>query len=57
MTKTTFDIVFMVGALAVMLFLKYFELLENYIPSSFIPLLIAYYLGQYGQRKFGNEKS
>ena len=53
--KRTFDIIFIIVSTAILIALSEYGLLENYMPFSLIPILIAYQLGQYSQRKFKNE--
>lgn len=52
MKKIVFDILFIFGAAAIMLVL--FKVLPSneYIAFSFLPVLIAYWVGQFAQRKF-----
>ena len=56
MNKTTFGLLFLVISAGILLTLSYFDLLEQYIGFSLIPILGAYQLGQYSERKFKNDK-
>ena len=53
MKKTVFDILFLFGAAAI-LFVMFKVLPTNkYIAFSYLPVLIAYWVGQLAQRKYG----
>ncbi len=52
MTKRMFDAIFMIVAAIILVVLLEYGLLEKYIGFSLIPILIAYQLGQYSERKF-----
>ena len=52
MKKRIFDMIFIIISTIVLIVLSEYELLEKYIAFSLIPVLIAYYLGQYSERKF-----
>ncbi len=52
MRKKIFDIIFIVLATAILVFLSEYGILEKYIAFSLIPILISYLLGQYSERKF-----
>jgi len=54
MRKRTFDIVFIILATALLVLLSEYRILEKYIAFSIVPILIAYFLGQYSERKFRN---
>ncbi len=54
MRKRTFDIVFIILATALLILLSEYGILEKYIAFSIVPILIAYFLGQYSERKFRN---
>ncbi len=54
MRKRTFDIIFIILSTAILIVLSEYEILEKYIAFSIIPILIAYFLGQYSERKFKN---
>lgn len=54
MRKTTFDIIFIVIATSILILLSEYGILAKYIAFSIIPILIAYFLGQYSERKFRN---
>lgn len=53
--KRTFDLIFIIVSTAILIVLSEYGLLEKYIAFSLIPILIAYQLGQYSERKFKNE--
>jgi len=53
MRKLVFDIVFIICATVVLILLFEYALLEKYIAFSLIPILIAYFSGQFSERKFG----
>ena len=52
MKKRFFDIIFIIISAIILLVLIEYELLEKYIGFGLIPILIAYQLGQYSERKF-----
>ena len=52
MRKRFFDIFFMIISAIILVILIEYGLLEKYIGFSLIPILIAYQLGQYSERKF-----
>ena len=51
-TKRTFDIIFIILSAIILSALIYFDLIEKYIGFALIPILIAYQLGKYSERKF-----
>ncbi len=53
--KTIFDITFIVVATLILILLDQYGLLEKYLGFALIPILIAYFLGQYSGRKFVRE--
>ncbi|MGJ5640789.1 hypothetical protein [Formosa sp. S-31] len=53
--KRTFDFIFIVVSTAILLTLSAYGLLEKYMAFALIPILIAYQLGQYSERKFKNK--
>lgn len=55
MKKWLFDGLFIMFSAVVMLALNEFNLLERYIGYAMIPVLIAYLLGQYSEKKFGGK--
>ena len=55
MKKRIFDLIFIVIATVILIALYNYGLLEKYIAFSLIPILIAYQLGQYSERKFKDE--
>ena len=52
MKKRTFDIIFIIISTIMLIVLSEYRLLEKYLAFSLIPILIAYQLGQYSERKF-----
>ncbi|MBF8149634.1 hypothetical protein ITJ86_06970 [Winogradskyella sp. F6397] len=54
MRKRTFDIIFIVLSTGILILLSEYGVLENYIAFSILPIIIAYFLGQYSERKFRN---
>ena len=52
MKKRIFDIIFIVVSALVLVFLLESEISDKFIGFLLIPILIAYYLGQYSERKF-----
>ncbi|AMC10264.1 hypothetical protein Lupro_02895 [Lutibacter profundi] len=52
MKKRTFDIIFIIISTIILIALSEYGLLEKYMAFSLIPILIAYQLGQYSERKF-----
>ncbi len=50
--KRIFDVVFMVIAAIILALLLEYGFLEKYIGFSLIPILIAYQVGQYSERRF-----
>jgi len=53
--KRTFDLIFIIVSTAILIALSEYGLLEKYMAFALIPILVAYQLGQYSQRKFKNE--
>jgi len=53
--KRTFDLIFILVSTAILITLSEYGLLEKYMAFSLIPILIAYQLGQYSERKFKNK--
>jgi hypothetical protein len=49
--KIMFDLIFIVMAAIILTVLIEFGLIEKYIGFALIPILIAYYLGQFVERK------
>ena len=52
MNKRIFDIIFMIISTIILVILLEYGFLEKYIGFALIPILIAYQLGQYSERKF-----
>ena len=50
--KRIFDIIFIIVSAAILIALSEYELLEKYMAFSLIPIMIAYFLGQYSERNF-----
>lgn len=57
MKKITFDIIFIAIATGILLLINHYGYLEKYIAFSLLPIVIAYFLGQYAERKFGNRNT
>ncbi len=55
MKKRIFDIIFIIISTIILIALSEYGLLEKYIAFSLIPILSAYLLGQYSERKFKND--
>ena len=55
MKKRIFDIVFVIISTVILIALSEYGLLEKYMAFSLIPILIAYVLGKYSERKFKND--
>jgi len=56
MKKRIFDIIFIIISAIILIILTEYDLLEKNIGFSLIPILIAYQLGQYSERKFKKKK-
>jgi len=52
MRKLIFDIIFITSAAITLILLHEFGWIEKHGAFSLIPMLIAYFLGQYSERKF-----
>lgn len=52
MSKRIADVIFIIVAAAILIGFLEYGILEEYMDFSLIPILIAYYLGQFVQRKF-----
>lgn len=52
MKKRIFDIIFIIVSTAILIVLSQYGLLEKYMAFALIPILIAYQLGQYSERRF-----
>jgi len=50
--KMIFDVVFIIISATVLISLDYFGLLEKYVGYGLIPILIAYYFGQYSGKRY-----
>jgi len=50
-TKRAFDLFFIIISTLIFITLSEYGLLEKHMAFSLIPILIAYFLGQYSQRK------
>lgn len=56
MTKTTFDVVFIICFTAILILLNELGVLKPYFHVLLIPIVIfSYYMGQYSQRKHGRK--
>jgi len=51
-TKRTFDILFIFTSTAILLILQQFDFLKPNVGFALIPIIIAYQIGQFSQRKF-----
>ena len=52
MTKRLFDLIFIIISASILIILSEYDFLEKNMAFSFIPILIAYYLGQYSHLWF-----
>lgn len=52
MRKKIFDIIFMIISALILVVLLEYGFVEKYFGFALIPILIAYQLGQYSERKF-----
>ncbi len=52
MKKRAFDLIFIIVSALFLIGLIQFDLIEKHIGFALIPLLIAYHLGKYVERKF-----
>ena len=52
MKKRVFDLIFIIISASILVIFSEYDFLEKNMAFSFIPILIAYYLGQYSQIKF-----
>jgi hypothetical protein len=52
MKKRIVDLIFIVVSAFVLIVLSEYEVLEKYVGFSLIPILMAYFFGQYSERKF-----
>ena len=50
--KRLFDLLFIIVSAAILIVLAEYKLLEKYTEFSLIPILAAYFLGQFSERKF-----
>ncbi|RZK02462.1 MAG: hypothetical protein EOO46_18530 [Flavobacterium sp.] len=57
MNKTTFGLLFIVISAGILLILNHFGYLEKYSAFALIPILAAYFLGQFSERKFGTQSN
>jgi len=55
MKQRVFDVIFIIISAIILMILSVYGLLEKYMAYSLIPILIAYFLGQYSERKFRNK--
>lgn len=56
MKKRIFDAIFIIIAAAILIVLSQYGFLEKYIGLALIPILIAYQLDKYSERKFKKDK-
>jgi len=54
MKKRTFDLIFIIIATAILVVLSEYGILEKYVAFAIVPILVAYFLGQYSERRFRN---
>jgi len=54
MKKRLIDIAIIIIFGAILVIFQQFDIVENHISFALIPILIAYFLGQFIQRKFTN---
>jgi TctA family transporter len=52
MKKRTFDIIFIIIAAVILIVLLEYGTLKKHMDFALVPILIAYFLGQYSERKF-----
>lgn len=52
MRKKIFDAFFIVISTMILMIISYYDLLDIYMTYALIPILIAYYLGQFSERRF-----
>jgi hypothetical protein len=52
MKKRVFDLIFIIISASILVIFSEYDFLEKNMASSFIPILIAYYLGQYSHLWF-----
>lgn len=52
MKKGTFHIIFIAVTAVILLLVNQFGNAESYMAFSLIPILIAFYIGQFAERKF-----
>jgi predicted membrane protein len=51
-TKRAFDLIFIIISALILITFSEYGFLEGHMGFLLIPVLIAYYLGQYSERKF-----
>lgn len=56
MNKTRFNGLFILLSGAILLTLNHFDLLEKYVVFAMVPLMGAYFLGQYSEKKYGEKE-
>ena len=56
MKKELIDVLFILGMATVLIILMQFISPHKYIAFSFLPVLFAYWMGQWVQRKFSKKK-
>lgn len=52
MRKKIFDLIFILFSASLLILLAEFKLLEKYVAFAFLPIMMAYFLGQYSERTF-----
>ncbi len=53
--KIIFDLIFIVISTMILIIINQYGLLEKHLSFAFIPILIAYYLGRFIERKTGSK--
>ncbi|WP_170234432.1 MULTISPECIES: hypothetical protein [Bizionia] len=53
--KRTFDLLFIIISTSLLITFNAYNVLENYIAFALIPILMAYFLGQYSEKTFKNK--
>ncbi|SEA43975.1 hypothetical protein [Bizionia paragorgiae] len=52
MKKRTFDLIFIIISTVILVVLSEYGILEKYVAFAIVPILVAYFLGQYSERRF-----
>jgi len=56
MKKIIFDVIFIIISAVILTILDHYGLLDKYVGFALIPILTAYYLGQYSGKRFKTSK-